>query len=201
MKSRTLIALSLITLFSLPSLGAEGVKGTKRFRSALNGALYIGGGDQLKQRDNRNPLLNETLDRLCDAGFTESIFLYTKTSDRMRRDTRCSSGNLRYDAISWTKIDTIMKRIHNNIMTKEGPMYVHCYNGAHAANGVGAMAKIQFCGMSNSDALKQWLEQTDDHGRKEYAKGGFNSVTKRIKRYKVNSSLSLPSSLKSQICN
>jgi len=201
MKTKSLLALSLITLFSLPSLGQEGVKGTKRFRPVLKGALYIGGGDQLKQRDNRNPLLNETLDRLCDAGFSESIFLYTKTADRMRRNTNCRSGNLNYDPISWTKIDTIMERIHSNIMTKEGPMYVHCYNGAHAANGIGAMAKIQFCGMSNNDALKLWLKQTDDHGRKEYANGGFNSVTKRIKNYKVRSSLKLPSSLKSQLCD
>jgi len=201
MKAKALITLSLISLFAAPSFGMEPILGTKRFRSALKGALYIGGGNQLKQRDNRNPLLNETLDRMCNAGFTESIFLYTKTQDRMRRNTRCSSGTLQYDPISWLEIDRIMNRIHNNIMTKEGPMYIHCYNGAHAANGIGAIAKIQFCGMSNNDALKLWLEQTDDHGREEYANGGFNSVTKRIKRYKVNPALTLSNSLKAELCN
>jgi len=202
MKAKALLTLSLITLLAVPSFGMEPIRGTKNFRSALDGVLYIGGGNQLKQRDNRNPLLPETLVRLCEAGFSESIMMYTKTRDKMVRNTNCSAGNLKYEAISWTEIDRIMNRIHENIMTKKGPMYIHCYNGHHAANAIGAIAKMQFCGMSNRKAKDLWAAQTDKSGRDAVRTGkGFKSVLKRIRRFKANPALKLPSDLKAQLCD
>ena len=201
MNKKSVLMLATLVLFSISSNAIEPIKGTKRFRPVLDGVLYFGGGNQLKQRDNRNPLLNSTLDRMCGAGFSEAIYVYERNKSKMRRNTSCGAGSLKYDSISWLKIDQFMGRIHNNIVTQKGPMYIHCFNGVHASNAISVIAKMQFCGLSSKDAEKLWLTQTDDYGRKEYAKGKFNSVRKRIKRYKFNPNLSIPDSIKNQICN
>lgn len=187
----------IVCVFSLSAISHAGIEGTKRFTPVLDGVMSFGGGKQVSpKRDNRNPLQDHTLNRLCENGFSEAVYLYSTNSNKMKRDTSCSQGNLSYRQMNWKNSDSIMKRIYDIAMSSNrGPIYIHCWNGLHASNAIASMSLIQFCGWSNDQAKNYWLEHS---GERSFS--NFRSVGKRIRDFRANPAYVVPASVKNQIC-
>ncbi len=139
--------------------------GTRNFRVVLHGVLYRGGANnhahRTNPRDNRNPLQEDGLDNLCKEGFGTAIYTYERGFETAVRQRRCSSvrsemNNLGYVHVS--PIDEmsryeILKLIHRAAEdTREGPVYVHCWNGWHSSGFTAAVALMQFCGLTGDQA-------------------------------------------------
>lgn len=155
--------------------GHENLYSTRNFREVLKGVLYRGGANnayhRTEKRDNRNPLLEDGLNNLCQEGFDSAIYLYTKNFDTASSKTLCHSrlnqnqNLLRYFQITSLEPENhpeLIRHIYENIQDpSRGPIYAHCWNGWHASGITGAIALRQFCGWSGEEAVRYWDRNTD----------------------------------------
>jgi hypothetical protein len=128
--------------------------GLDNFKIVMPGVLYRGGssGDKL-------PLASSSLQALCNDGFSTAVYVYSRGESKKSQSIICQKGQMDYVQHSWdnpTEVHKIHKILYQIITAHKGPMYVHCWYGMHASGYVAATALIQFCGLSNSQAINYW---------------------------------------------
>jgi hypothetical protein len=142
------------------------VYGTRNMRAVLHGIVYRGGANNVynknHKRDNQNPLPEEGLENLLKQGFSTAIYLYqTNFKDAKKLIGPDSDGKtLKYiqNSLSNEKeIRDLLYLVYLNILdSTAGPVYIHCWNGWHQSGYASALILMQFCGLSNEEALSYW---------------------------------------------
>lgn len=181
--------------------GYEDLYGTRNFRVVLHGVYYRGGGNNkyLKPtpRENENPLPAIGLKNLCEEGFGQSIYYYSKNFDSNQAITNCNGNELRYRQISGfvdSNEKKLMETIFNRIKGKiSGPIYGHCWNGWHASGFIAAKALRQFCDWTADQAINYWVKGTD--GDSDYP-----TIKTRIANFKTHSEFKITMAEKEAIC-
>jgi hypothetical protein len=187
--------------------GYESLYGVRNFRVVLQGVLYRGGANNAYnrngKRNNMNPLTSEGLTNLCEQGFSDAVYLYSKNFSKSVKSVSCRTvGNedsqLRYSQI--TGLDTANERELLNLVYqhikgfRRGPLYDHCWNGWHASGFVAAISLRQFCGWSAAEANAYWVKNTDGNS------SGRTSIRNRIREFQPFTDLSIDESERALIC-
>ncbi len=180
----------------------DSLYGTRNMRTVLYGIAYRGGANNFynkyEKRDNRNPLPSGALQNLCNLGFSEAIYLYTKGYDESEKEFFTRSNKLFYLQNSMNTPDEIrnllveVKSIIDN--PDKGPIYFHCWNGWHQAGFAAATILIQYCNYSNQQAYEYWIENTDG------AFKGYDNVKNMVKSFKPYDDLKIDNNVKKLIC-
>jgi hypothetical protein len=184
--------------------GFDLLYGTRNMKTILYGIAYRGGANNFyhktDKRDNRNPLPGDGLQHLCDYGFTESIYLYSKNFD---------SANITYYNSDSTNILHYQKNTLNDTsnlrkvvnLVKEridypelGPIYLHCWNGWHQSGYISAVILMQFCSYSNQKALEYWIANTDGNHK------GYENVKNRILDFEPFKDIKISKEIQEKIC-
>jgi hypothetical protein len=79
---------------------------------------------------------------------------------------------------------------------RRGGLYLHCWNGWHASGYMSAIALIQFCGMSHSDAVDYWNRNTDGVNSGSH----YESIREKIRNFKRIDRLKLSEALQHEVC-
>lgn len=188
--------------------GDERLYGTRNFRVVLNGVLYRGGGNNHKHRtnprNNVNPLQDDALENLCKEGFTTAVYTYKAGFDKAPTSVTCDSFRdsnnrldyVHYDPLKGDGLYPIMKAVHRTIESpkRNGPVYVHCWNGWHASGLVAAVALRQFCDIDAETAVAYWT-RTQNSDPAKYA-----GVLKRIRAFVPFQDLTISADDKRAIC-
>ena len=74
------------------------------------------------------------------------------------------------------------------------PIYIHCWNGWHQSGMLSAYTLMQFCGISNQQALKYWEQNTDGNYK------GFPAVKSKILEFKPYKEFQTDSITRARIC-
>jgi LysM repeat protein len=74
------------------------------------------------------------------------------------------------------------------------PIYIHCWNGWHQSGMLSAFTLMQFCGISNQQALKYWEQNTDGNYK------GFPAVKSKILEFKPYKEFQTDSITRARIC-
>jgi hypothetical protein len=157
-------------------IGPDSLWGVRNFRVVLHNILYRGGGNNLdlKEKDPhhyiQNPLPLAGIRNLFQVGFTKAIYLYEANFDLKyppgRIDSLRSAGFAYSSQLDIVDVNLrsffldIRKRAEHPEM---GAVYIHCWNGWHQSGLLSALTLIQFCGLSNQQALNYWTLCTDGH--------------------------------------
>lgn len=132
----------------------EKVDGLKDFRVVIPGILYRGGNSG----GGAQPLRASGLQSLCDKGFSQAVYMYPDNF-KIAPKPQCE---LEYTTFGGSIKDR--KLIHSFLSKvkavidgkKQGPMYIHCWNGWHASGEMAAYALMQFCGLTGKQAQTYW---------------------------------------------
>lgn len=151
--------------------GYDSLYGTRNMRVILHGVAYRGGANnyynKFMKRDNHNPLPNEGLINLANQGFSKAIYLYSKNFSSSKKIFVNDSGTdtlhyLQNSGMNRNDLKSIMLMVFDVIKNKdEGPIYLHCWNGWHQSGYISAAILMQFCGLTNDQALRYWNQNTD----------------------------------------
>ena len=140
--------------------------GVRFMKPVLPGVLYRGAGS-----GGQHPLIAEQLNALCEAGFSEAFYLYPNGFNSNQPITCRSNGRnqqLAYSVEGFRPRNgrhQTLKKIYDVIQNPGlGPVFVHCWNGWHASGEVAAIALMQFCGWSGSQAAAYWEKNIGDKG-------------------------------------
>lgn len=175
--------------------GSMGLDGLAFVRPVIKGVLYragFKGGDKghtgLSEKQRKN---------LCENGYSEARYIDFGTNTKFGI-TKCESNSeLNYQSGSSSAPSKIMEDLYKIIMDKKNPMIVHCMWGVHSSGAVAAMALVQFCGWSEADAKKYWL---DAENNSPCSGGCSNWINNKFKNFKFNSKLEIAHSIKQEIC-
>jgi LysM repeat protein len=126
----------------------------------------------------------ETLGSLEEQGFDKVVYLYRKNFveyfpqerlDSIRRTGLDYSCMPSLDSLS---VEAFLRDIHRRASEENpGLVYAHCWNGWHQSGWLSAMTLMQFCGYTNSQALRYWEINTDGVHK------GYQHVKKAILEY------------------
>jgi hypothetical protein len=175
MKSLFAIAILLVTSahaeipgdqFFTSRRGAHFEKSIIKFRPVLNGALYRSGSTNTKENSDgkRLPLQDSSLKNLCEAGFSQAVYLYPTAWDQASPVTKCEGNSLNYSKViptSSINLKSIFKQLKDIIVQQKGPMLVHCWYGLHQSGYVAATALMQFCGYKTEAAIS-YFDKTSE---------------------------------------
>jgi hypothetical protein len=162
--------------------GFESLSGCRNIRMVLKNLLYRGGNNHVESV--MNPLMPETIGKLEEQGFDRIYYLYSRNFvekyPQERLDSIRSTG-VEYSCMS--KLDSIsldgfLRDLHARASSENhGMVYAHCWNGWHQSGWLSAITLMQFCGYTNSQALRYWELNTDGVHK------GYNHVKKGILEY------------------
>jgi len=182
--------------------GFEALYGTRNMKTILYGIAYRGGANnyyhKTDKRDNHNPLPEDGLDNLAEEGFSSAVYLYSKNFSKSKHEVISNGDTLKYyqmsgnDRKSMYKILSLVAGIISE--PKQGPIYLHCWNGWHQSGYVAAAILMQFCDFTNEMALDYWIENTDG------ASKGYDNVKDRIREFVPFEDLKIDDKLKEEIC-
>jgi hypothetical protein len=191
--------------------GFEDLYGVRNFRAVLNGVVYRGGANnsynKYGKRSNSNPLPTLGLRNLCEEGFGTAVYMYSTNYSGAPKTTTCkstleSTNTLNYIQESVLLHESSVKKVLTliyNKLTKDSdksPIYLHCWNGWHASGFISAVTLRQFCGYTGDQAVNYWNLNTDGNNKGS----SYDKIRSKIKAYKVDSSMTISSDLKSRIC-
>ncbi len=182
--------------------GYDLLYGTRNMRVILHGVAYRGGANNFyhktNKRDNHNPLPIDGLTNLCNEGFSNAIYLYSKNFSSATKSIDCGDNTLSYLQISGNSrkemkeiIDMVYKVINREI---SGPIYLHCWNGWHQSGYVSSAILKQFCGYSDQEALAYWMRNTDG------ANKGLEAVKKKVVEFKPFEEYQISKEIREEIC-
>lgn len=155
----------------------DGMAGLARVHTVLAGALYRGGSGGLR------PLTRSQLRTLCREGFSRAVYLYAQ--DPVQDSVRCTDywdhpNTLTYTTIDYRNTEEVLAAIAEVLNDPDsGPIYVHCWGGAHAAGQVTAIALRQWCRWSAEQAVRYWTSTT--HAASDVH--DFPHVPRNIRRF------------------
>jgi hypothetical protein len=188
-------------------VGDERLYGTRSVRVVLHGVLYRGGGNngyhKTNPRNNVNPLPEDALENLCKEGFSSAIYAYSEGYAKASKEKKCDSFRQNNHRFSYhqkspnaANLQSIMDMIHRVIISQQedGPIYFHCWNGWHASGQLAALALIQFCDVTNEQAVKYWEKTVAGDPTK------YPHVIKAIRDYKVFTAYQITAEEKAKIC-
>ena len=185
--------------------GEERLYGVRNARVLFRNVLRGGANNAYhrdQKRDNRNPLPADGLRNLCEEGFTDAIYLYPRNFKTASRITECTrsdgtSGRLTYHNLIYNSDQVaILKKIHARLVSGEGAIYLHCWNGWHASGYISAISLIQFCGMSIEDAVGYWNRNTDGVNQGE----NYERIRQKIRAFKPLDELKLDPEVRERAC-
>jgi hypothetical protein len=185
--------------------GEERLYGVRNARVLFRNVLRGGANNAYHRdhrRENQNPLPNDGLKHLCEEGFTDAIYLYPKNFKTAPRETECtrsdgSAGKLVYHNLIYNSDqDQILKKLRERLISGEGAVYLHCWNGWHASGYISAISLIQFCGMSTEDAVDYWNRNTDGVNQGE----NYDRIRKKIRAFRPKSELELDAETRNRAC-
>jgi hypothetical protein len=184
--------------------GFDELYGTRNMRTILYGIAYRGGANnfyhKINKRANNNPLPEDGLQHLCNLGFTEAIYLYSKNFSTSKHlfYNKDSTHTLKYQMNTLNNkeslrevLEMVLERIKNPSL---GPMYVHCWNGWHQAGYISAVILMQFCSFTNEEALKYWIANTDGNNK------GYDNIKKKILDFVPFPDLKISKEIAKKIC-
>ncbi len=184
--------------------GNESLYGTRNMRVILHGIAYRGGANNAyhrkNKRGNQNPLQEDGLKNLCNNHFSKAIYLYRKNFDRAEKIITKETNNniLEYHQISGNsneELRKIMQEVFDVIMRPElGPIYLHCWNGWHQSGYIASAILMQFCDISNEDALQYWTKNTDGNHN------GYDKIKKQIQNFKKFDEFYIDDDIEKAIC-
>ena len=185
----------------------EALYGVRNFRAVLSGLVYRGGANnsynKYKKRANMNPLPEMGLENLCKEGFHDAIYLYPTNYNSAPKSVKCKTYKGEKSEINYSQItafdepntEKFLKLAYDMINDqKSGPLYIHCWNGWHASGVISALMLRQFCGLSATEALNYWIENTDEHNV------GYDDLKARIKNFKPLEKYKISKESQKQIC-
>ena len=188
-------------------LGDSSLWGSRNLRVVLRNVLYRGGGNNFHLKPSspktfvQNPLPLEGITRLHETGFGSAWYLYAKNFDTLYPQNRLDSlraAGFDYEchpSLSDEVVSDFMKHVQQLILTPNPePMYIHCWNGWHQSGMLSAFTLMQFCGLSNQQALKYWEQNTDGNHK------GYATVKSRILSYVPQPEIHIPDSVKTRVC-
>lgn len=184
--------------------GFDALYGTRNMRVILHGIAYRGGANNAyhkkNKRDNQNPLPEDGLENLCANRFSKAIYLYKKNFDRAEKQifNEKINNSLDYIQISGNSREEqrrILQEVFDVIMRPElGPIYLHCWNGWHQSGYIASIILMQFCDLSNDDALQYWTDNTDGNHK------GYDKIKKEIQNFSKFDEFYISDDIKKEIC-
>lgn len=187
--------------------GNEALYGVRNARMVFKNILRGGANNvyhRTHPRDNHNPLQEDALDHLCREGFTEANYLYPTGFSSAPHEVRCTLPNGKPSSIRYLNLkfgsgkdEEVLKLVRRHLMGEtEGGLYLHCWNGWHASGYMSAISLIQFCGMSQSDAVDYWHRNTDGVNSGPH----YELIRGMIRQFKPIAGLALPAAVKDEVC-
>jgi hypothetical protein len=185
MISKALAAAMILSL----SFNVHAKGGLRERRTVLNGVLVSAGG-----AGGQHSLADSTVNELCEEGFSTIFYLYPGKNFSNKGTHNCGGNTVDYvgGGFSGSGLKTVFKRVQQVADHGGGPVLVHCWNGRHAAGAVAAMALVQFCGWSGSQAESYWLKHAID--------GEGMAVRKQIRNFQPYSEFGLSASQRASLC-
>ena len=187
--------------------GPDSLFGVRNMRVVLNNVLYRGGSNNFHRKDaepktyNSHPLPYWGIDNLRKSGFGGAIYLYSKyfTQDYpQNKIDSLAALDFNYQclpSLNEQVVKSIFTDINRRIYSKESaPIYIHCWNGWHQSGMLSAFTLMQFCGISNQQALKYWEQNTDGNFK------GFPAVKSKILEFKPYKEFQTDSITRARIC-
>jgi hypothetical protein len=184
--------------------GNELLYGTRNMRTVLYGIAYRGGANNFyhktDKRDNSNPLPNDGLMNLSNQGFSKAIYLYDKNFDSAPKEiiNPTIDDTLEYIKLSGTDRKTVRKIMLLVLETitnpSNGPIYLHCWNGWHQSGYISSAILMQFCNLTNDQALEYWIKNTDKNHK------GYDHVKKLVKSFEKFDDIKIDKATKALIC-
>lgn len=183
-------------------IGFDSLYGTRNMKPVLHGIAYRGGANNYyhkeNKRDNHNPLPEDGLNNLCNFGFSEAVYLYSKNFNESNKQFKSEDNTLNYTQNSLNNPDQIkamllrVKEVIDN--PNEGPIYLHCWNGWHQSGFAGATILMQFCDFTNQMAYEYWMENTDGVNK------GYDNVKNMVRLFKRFDDINIDDATKKLIC-
>lgn len=143
-------------------------QGETRPKAVLKGVFYFGGSNV------RRDLLSSSFrTKICNDGFSKVYSVYNDVNTTIS----CKHNNLSYARIGQAALeprqgDNVYELLANlyDIIQANGrssAVYLHCYYGVHASNTIAQMVLMQFCGISEDEAIHNWdkVDLYDSLGR------------------------------------
>lgn len=184
--------------------GFDALYGTRNMRTILYGIAYRGGANnhfhKTAKRHNHNPLPDDGLQHLANEGFSQAIYLYGTNFKTAKREATSEDkkNTLKYSQISGNsrkEIRDILERVRRVIDdTSLGPIYLHCWNGWHQSGYVSSAILKQFCGFSDEQAFKYWMQNTDGVNK------GYDNVKQKVRDFKPFDDLKISPERQKEIC-
>ena len=187
--------------------GPDSLFGVRNMRVVLNNVLYRGGSNNFHRKEaepktyNSHPLPYWGLSNLRTSGFGGAIYLYSKYFDQdyptpMLDSLQELGFNYRcLPDLNPDVVKGIFTDLNKLIYAQEiAPIYIHCWNGWHQSGMLSAFTLMQFCGISNQQALKYWEQNTDGNYK------GFPAVKSKILEFKPYKEFQTDSITRVRIC-
>lgn len=184
--------------------GYDSLYGTRNMRVILHGVAYRGGANnfynKFHKRDNHNPLPPEGLINLTNQGFSKAVYLYSKNFSSTEKIFVNEKGNdtlyyIQNSGMHRKDLKSIMLMVLDAIRNKDtGPIYFHCWNGWHQSGYISAAILIQFCGITNEQALKYWNHNTDGVNK------GYEKVKQLVSTFVPFDDIKIDDRTKKTIC-
>ncbi|MEY3850995.1 MAG: hypothetical protein RJA38_1436 [Bacteroidota bacterium] len=188
-------------------LGPDSLLGLRNMRVVLYDILYRGGSNNFYRREaepktyNSHPLPSWGIDNLRKAGFGGAIYLYSKNFGTDYPEPVLDSLfdlGFNYSCqpdLNSDVVFTFFEEINTLIQAKKKePLYIHCWNGWHQSGMLSAFTLMQFCGLTNQQALKYWEQNTDG------AYKGYPHVKSEILKFKPFDEFKTDSITRARIC-
>jgi hypothetical protein len=185
--------------------GEERLYGVRNARLLFRNILRGGANNAFHRdhpRENQNPLPDDALKHLCEEGFTDAFYLYSKNFKTAPVETQCvrengTPGKLRYRQLTYNRSETeILTRIRELLLSGEGGLYLHCWNGWHASGYLSAISRMQFCGVSSEEAVDYWNRNTDGVNVGE----NYDRIRAKIRDFRVREGLGIPEEIRKRAC-
>jgi LysM repeat protein len=186
--------------------GYPPLDGVRNFRVVLNNTVYRGGGDNRFLRDQEknammNPLPYHGIDNLRKSGFSEAIYLYPSKFDQKYPNEKVDSlASLGFAYSSQPNLtEEMVRNYFGHIMERilypeKGPIYIHCWNGWHQAGLLSAYTLMQFCGLTNGQALEYWEVCASPHNK------GYSRLKTKISTWEPYPEFMITEDQQKRIC-
>jgi hypothetical protein len=187
--------------------GEERLYGVRNARMLFKVVLRGGANNayhRTNPRNNMNPLPEDALNNLCQEGFTEANYLYPTAYSTASKEVNCTRfdgkpSTLRYRNFRFAngEDEKVLEMVYRHLTGREpGGLYLHCWNGWHASGYMSAISLMQFCGLSASDAVDYWNQNTDGVNSGSH----YESIRERIRSFRPLPQFRLSDEEREEIC-